>query len=138
MLESTESFIEAEAAGYTWERRAPRPGDDHMLGHTQNWLNALPKGVRPVHLPEDFPRIANDLGRLWAETPALDPYFEELEFSPRTDRTTSVTPSRSSSRDISLLIAEGVRFSARAADEKLPSSTTLTKTSISPPRLITR
>jgi hypothetical protein len=87
MPESTESFIEAEAAGFTWERRAPLPGDNHVLGHTQNWLNALPKGVRPVHLPEDFPRIANDLARLWAEPSALDLYFEEKEFTPREDRT---------------------------------------------------
>lgn len=86
MNESTESFIEAEAAGHTWERRSPRPEDDHLLGRTSNWLTALPKGVRPVHLPADFPRIANDLSRLWVETAALDLYFEEKEFSPRDDR----------------------------------------------------
>ena len=86
MHESTESFIEAEAAGHTWERRPPRPEDEHVLGHTQNWLNALPKGVRPVHLPAEFPRIVNELSRLWPETAALDLYFEEKEFSPREDR----------------------------------------------------
>jgi hypothetical protein len=86
MHENTESFIEAEAAGYTWERRSPRPEDDHVLSHTLNWLNALPTGVRPVHLPVDFPRIANDLSRLWSQTDALDLYFEEKEFSPRDDR----------------------------------------------------
>jgi hypothetical protein len=87
MHESTESFIEAEAAGQTWKRHSPRPEDNHVLGHTHNWLNALPMGVRPVHLQADFPRIANDLARLWAETAALDLYFEEKEFSPRQDRT---------------------------------------------------
>jgi hypothetical protein len=86
MHESTKSFIEAEAAGHTWERRSAHPDDDHVLGHTQNWLNALPKGVRPVQLPVAFPRIANDLSRLWPETAALDLYFEEKEFSPRQDR----------------------------------------------------
>lgn len=86
MHESTQSFIEAEAAGHTWERRSPRQEDEQVLGHTWNWLNALPKGVRPVHLPVDFPRIANELSRLWAETAALDRYFEEKEFSPREDR----------------------------------------------------
>lgn len=86
MSESTESFIKAEAAGYTWERRSPRPEDDNVLGHTDNWLNALPVGVRPVHLQQEFPRIANDLARLWAERQALDLYFEEKEFSPREDR----------------------------------------------------
>jgi hypothetical protein len=86
MAESTESFIKAEKAGHTWERRSPRPEDDHVLGHTENWLNALPVGVRPVHLQQEFPRIANDLARLWAQTPALDLYFEEMEFSPRAGR----------------------------------------------------
>ena len=86
MPESTESFIKAEKAGYTWERRAPLPEDDHVLGHTDNWLNALPVGVRPIHLQQKFPRIANDLARLWADTSALDLYFEEKEFSPREDR----------------------------------------------------
>lgn len=83
MSQSTESFIKAEEAGYTWERRSPRPEDDNLLGHTDNWLNALPMGVRPVHLQQEFPRIANELARLWGERRALDPYFEEKEFSPR-------------------------------------------------------
>lgn len=86
MSESTESFIKAEAAGYTWERRSPRPEDDNVLGHTENWLNELPTGVRPVHLQHIFPRIANDLARLWTERRALDLYFEEKEFSSREDR----------------------------------------------------
>jgi hypothetical protein len=86
MSESTQSFIEAEAAGYTWERRSPRLEDDHLMAHTQNWLNALPRGVRPVHLPAAFPRIANELCSLWSDTLVLDRYFEEKEFSPRPDR----------------------------------------------------
>jgi len=86
MHERTESFIVDEAAGHTWERRSPTPEDRHVLAHTHNWLNALPHGVRPVHLPADFPRIANDLARLWTETSALDYYFEDKEFSPRQDR----------------------------------------------------
>ena len=86
MQASTETSVAAEAAGHTWERRAPRPADDHVLGQTQNWLNALPKGVRPVHLPAAFPRIINELCKLWPETTALDHYFEEKEFSHREDR----------------------------------------------------
>ena len=86
MSESTESFIQAEVAGNTWKRRSPRPEDTHVLAHTDNWLNALPIGVRPVHLQQEFPRIANDLARLWTLTSALDLYFEDKEFSPRHDR----------------------------------------------------
>lgn len=51
-----------------------------------NWLNALPKGVRPIHLPAYFPRIANDLSRLWPDTPALDLYFEDKQSSLRPNR----------------------------------------------------
>ena len=86
MSQSTESFIKAEAAGHTWERRSPRPEDDHLLAHTDSWLTALPIGVRPIRLQQEFPRIANDLARLWAERGALDLYFEDKEFSPREDR----------------------------------------------------
>ncbi len=86
MQESTESFIRTESARHSWERRSRRPGDEHVLAHTDNWLNALPVGVRPVHMQLEFPRIANELARLWADTRALDLYFEEKEFSPREDR----------------------------------------------------
>jgi len=86
MHETPEAFIDAEAAGHTWVRRSPRPEDDHILGHTRNWLNALPQGVCPVRLPEDFPRITNELCVRWAETAELESYFAELEFSPREDR----------------------------------------------------
>ena len=93
MQKATEIFNAAEATKATeatehaWERHSPRSEEHHVLGHTQNWLNALPKGVRPVQLPTAFPRIANQLCRLWAETVALDHYFEEKEFGTRDDRT---------------------------------------------------
>lgn len=86
MTESKLTFIDTEAAAHAHERRAPNPEDDQVLAHTWNWLKDLPKAVRPVHLPVSFPRIANELSRLWPETAALDHYFEEKEFSPRADR----------------------------------------------------
>jgi hypothetical protein len=86
MNESLDTFVNEDAASHTWERRSHRIEDDQLLAHTWNWLNALPKGVRPVHLPAEFPRIANDLSRLWPETAALDAYFADKEFSPREDR----------------------------------------------------
>ena len=86
MNESLEAFVPTPAAAVGWSRRAPRIEDDQLLANTWNWLNALPKGVRPVHLPAEFPRIANDLSRLWPETAALDAYFADKEFSPREGR----------------------------------------------------
>ncbi len=87
MPESSESFASAEAVGFSCERRPPHPEDDHVLTQTQSWLNGMPQGARPVHLQEDFPRIANEISRLWSVAAALDHYFEDLEFSPRPERT---------------------------------------------------
>ena len=86
MSASPESFVPSEAASFNWKRQAPRPEDEHLLALTQNWLGTLPKGVRPIHLQDKFPRIANELSRIWLEPAALDHYFEEKEFSPRIDR----------------------------------------------------
>ena len=86
MQVNVQSIYQAEAVGHTWQRRSPQLEDERVLSHTWTWLNALPKGVRPIHLQEDFPRIANDLSRLWSQTAALDLYFQEKEFSPREDR----------------------------------------------------
>jgi hypothetical protein len=86
MPNSSVSFNQALEAGHAWKRRKLRPEDEHVLGHTDNWLNALPKGVRPLRLQREFPRIANDLARLWADVSALERYFEEKQFSPRQDR----------------------------------------------------
>ena len=58
-----------------------------------------------------------------------------MSSSLRVERLISRAPSRRSSRATSLLTAEGVIRSARAASEKPPSSTARTKTSISPERL---
>jgi hypothetical protein len=54
----------------------------------------------------------------------------------RVERLISRAPSRASIRLTSLLTAEGVILSARAAAEKPPSSTARANTSISPERLI--
>lgn len=87
MSEFPQSPLDSEASGSVWKRRTPQPADNHLLARTQNWLNAMPRGVRPVHLHEEFPRIANDISRLWGETAALDHYYQDLDFSPRMART---------------------------------------------------
>jgi len=86
MSQSIRDVVGSETADQARNRRLPRPEDVNVLGHTDNWLHALPVGIRPVHLQHEFPRIANDLARLWTQPSALDHYFEEKEFSPREDR----------------------------------------------------
>ena len=44
------------------------------------------EGMRPIHLPADFPRIANDPSRLWSQMATLDLYLRDKEFNPREDR----------------------------------------------------
>ena len=77
---------DADSSSHAWARRSPSIENEQLTSATVHWLDALPHGVRPVHLPDDFPRIANDLCRRWPTTPALDLYFEEKEFSLREDR----------------------------------------------------
>ncbi len=86
MTERAEFQIESEANGNAWGRRPLVREDFDVLGSTDDWLQALPKGVRPIQLQTRFPRITNDLARLWSTTTELDRYFEDKEFSPRDDR----------------------------------------------------
>ena len=83
---TTEAFIGSNRHAIAWLRRHPVPEDHALLGATDNWLNALPSGVRPIHLQSEFPRILNEICRLWDSAAALDHYFEEKEFSVRNDR----------------------------------------------------
>ena len=75
------------SADQQWARRPSVPADNQVLAQTSDWLDGLPKEARPVHLPAEFPRIANDVARLWLDTAELDLYFEDKEFSRRDDRT---------------------------------------------------
>ena len=63
-----------------WEgiRRPTRVEDRLLLSDTLAWLNALPLGARPRSLPQRFPRIANELCRLWVQPEALGHYLDEL------------------------------------------------------------
>ena len=63
-----------------------RRADEQVASHAWTWLNALPKGMRPIHLPADFPRIDNVLSRLWSQMATLDLYLRDKEFNPCEDR----------------------------------------------------
>ena len=57
-----------------------------MLASTREWLSSLPKGVRPLRLPLQFARIANEICWLWSDRDALDTYFWEKEYDSRGGR----------------------------------------------------
>jgi len=63
-----------------WEgvRRPARVEDQLLLGDTVAWLTGMPLGVRPRALPVRFPRIANELCRLWTDDEALRQYLDTL------------------------------------------------------------
>ena len=70
----TASFINANN---TLGRRPRGRGDVRLFGATIDWLASLPAGVRPIRLPIEFTRIANEIHRLWDEPVALERYFAE-------------------------------------------------------------
>ena len=59
-----------------------------LLDHTVQWANALPENVRPLTLMRQFPRVANMLALLWAETTCtpFDEYMESLVVDRRGNR----------------------------------------------------
>lgn len=68
------------------QRRPIRVEDQFLMAPARNWLDTLPKGVRPIHLQMLFPRICNGIQRLWNSAPDVDAYLAEKEMSERPDR----------------------------------------------------
>jgi hypothetical protein len=55
-------------SGY-WEARRRRvvPSDRALTGLTIDWVLSLPEPVRPMHLCEAFPRVANTVAEIWPD-----------------------------------------------------------------------
>ena len=61
---------------FTRQRRASPIAS--LLLNTQKWLDTLPRRVQPRALCSSYPRIANLIAAMWADTEALRAYFDEL------------------------------------------------------------
>ena len=61
---------------FTRQRRASPVAS--LLLNTQKWLDALPRRVQPHALCTFYPRVANLIAAMWADTEALRAYFDEL------------------------------------------------------------
>lgn len=61
---------------FTRQRRAAPVA--FLLPNTQQWLDTLPRRVQPHALCSFYPRIANLIAAMWADTEALRTYFDEL------------------------------------------------------------
>ncbi len=68
------------------DRRPERVEEQFLMPSTRNWLETLPKGVRPIHLQRLFPRICNGIQRRWKSAPDVNAYLAEKEMSDRPDR----------------------------------------------------
>jgi hypothetical protein len=82
----TGNLFAAPSARLASGRRPSDWRDARLFAATIDWLDALPFGVRPVHLPVDFIRITNELMRLWDHPVELERYFLEKELSRRSGR----------------------------------------------------
>jgi len=58
------------------DRRA-RP-INQALPATVKWFEHLPPEIQPGALLRDFPRIANQIARVWSDAPALEAYLDSL------------------------------------------------------------
>jgi hypothetical protein len=67
-------------------RRHARLEDRLLLTDTVDLLRHLPKGVRPHELARAYPRIANEIRRLWPETEPLLTYLMALMVDHRGNR----------------------------------------------------
>ncbi len=61
---------------FTRQRRASPVA--FLLPNTQKWFDTLPRSVQPYALCKLYPRIANLIAAMWADTEALKAYFDEL------------------------------------------------------------
>jgi len=57
-----------------------------LLPSTFRWLGMLPKGVRPMRLGQQFPRIANKLAILWEEPAVCRKFLANFMLDDRGDR----------------------------------------------------
>lgn len=66
-------------------KRKPQPAES-LAPEAITWLASLPFTVRPRQLPIQFVRIANSLGRTWADPLRCASYLDDLVLDRRGDR----------------------------------------------------
>ena len=60
-----------------FNRRRVQPLNQ-QLPATGKWLASIPTEIQPLALAQKFPRIANNLARLWQDRVALHDYLDDL------------------------------------------------------------
>jgi hypothetical protein len=67
-------------------RRAPTKDDLELNAEGQALLDSLEAGLRPNELAASFPRIVNQMARLWRRPREMDKYFDGLLVDTRGNR----------------------------------------------------
>lgn len=67
-----------KSANWAERRRPARPSDRALTGAAVDWMMSLPAGLRPQKLSMQFPRVANQIAELWADTRAVRMALEDL------------------------------------------------------------
>ena len=67
-------------------RRTAQADDSRLSAETVAFLASLNQSVRPYQVAVRFPRIANNLARLWQQPGELDRYLDELLIDTRGNR----------------------------------------------------
>jgi hypothetical protein len=68
------------------QRHALTVDDLQLCAEAKSLLDSLTPELRPNHLPERFPRVMNEIARLWRRPDQLDRYFDDLLMDKRTGR----------------------------------------------------
>ena len=61
------------------DKRAPGNREDRILSpDAVDWLQSLPRDVRPYNLAQRYPRICNRMVERWKHPDLMIPYFDDL------------------------------------------------------------
>ena len=60
------------------KRRPPLPTDHAMGGRAVDWILSLPSDIRPLHLADKVPRIANELAEHWPDADRAAAFVNDL------------------------------------------------------------
>ncbi len=69
-----------------WIQKRHPPPAVALLPEAEQWLARLPDAVRPSELQKSYPRIVNDLCRLWRQPARWERYMADLLIVQRGDR----------------------------------------------------
>ena len=68
------------------QRKHMNPEDGQLQASTLMWIESLPEKFRPRQLGLHYPRIANNLARVWQQKSACERLFDELMIDHRGKR----------------------------------------------------